>query len=107
MSVDRLAALTEGTPKDGNSPSNSAISRRRLAPRRIRCFITTAPFLGKKYSALDTESITHFSPKNKKKETLSGKLDGMRKTVADYKKNFEALINKYKTLLDNEEFLGE
>ena len=41
------------------------------------------------------------------KETLSGKLDGMRKSVADYKKNFEALINKYKTLLDNEEFLGE
>lgn len=41
------------------------------------------------------------------KETLSGKLDGMRKSVADYKKNFEALINKYKTLLDNEDFLGE
>lgn len=41
------------------------------------------------------------------KETLSGKLDGMRKSVADYKKNFQALIEKYKTLLDNEDFLGE
>lgn len=41
------------------------------------------------------------------KETLSGKLDGMRKSVAEYKKSFEALINKYKTLLDNEDFLGE
>ena len=41
------------------------------------------------------------------KETLSGQLDGMRKSVAEYKKSFQALIEKYKTLLDNEDFLGE
>ena len=41
------------------------------------------------------------------KETLSGKLDGMRKSVAEYKKGFAALIEKYKTMLDNEDFLGE
>ena len=41
------------------------------------------------------------------KETLSGQLDGMRKSVAEYKKNFQALIEKYKTLLENEDFLGE
>jgi len=31
----------------------------------------------------------------------------MRKSVAEYKKSFQALIEKYKTLLDNEDFLGE
>ena len=41
------------------------------------------------------------------KEMLSGKLDGMRKSVAEYKKSFQGLIEKYKTLLENEDFLGE
>lgn len=41
------------------------------------------------------------------KENLVGQLDGMRKSVADYKKSFQALIEKYKTMLDNEDFLGE
>jgi len=41
------------------------------------------------------------------KETLSAQMDGMRKGVADYKKSFQALIEKYKTMLDKDDFLGE
>lgn len=41
------------------------------------------------------------------KETLSAKLDGMRKSVADYKKNFQALVDKYQKMLADEDFLGE
>ena len=41
------------------------------------------------------------------KDTLSGQLDGMRKSVAEYKKSFQALIEKYKTMLDKDDFLGE
>ena len=41
------------------------------------------------------------------KETLSAKMEGMRKGVADYKKSFQALVEKYKDMLDKEDFLGE
>ena len=41
------------------------------------------------------------------KETLSAKMDGMRKGVADYKKNFKALVDKYQKMLETEDFLGE
>ena len=41
------------------------------------------------------------------KETLSGQLVGLRKSVAEYKKGFQTLLEKYKTLLENEDFLGE
>ena len=40
-------------------------------------------------------------------KTLSAQLESMRKSVAEYKKGFQALIEKYKTLLENEDFLGE
>jgi len=41
------------------------------------------------------------------KETLSSQMDGLRSSVAEYKKSFKALIEKYQTLLDKEDFLGE
>jgi len=41
------------------------------------------------------------------KETLSAKMDGMRKGVADYKKSFKALVEKYQKMLDDDDFLGE
>ena len=41
------------------------------------------------------------------KETLSGQLDGLRKNVAEYKQGFQALIEKYRKLLENEDFLGQ
>jgi len=36
------------------------------------------------------------------KETLSGELDGLRASVAEYKANFLAMLNKYRDLLEQD-----
>ena len=41
------------------------------------------------------------------KETLAGELEALRTSVAEYKEGFLNMINKYKTLLENEALLGE
>jgi len=41
------------------------------------------------------------------KEALSGELDALRTSVAEYKEGFLTLINKYKTLLENEALLAD
>ena len=40
-------------------------------------------------------------------ETLTAQMGTLRSSVAEYKKGFKTLIEKYKTLLDSEDFLGE
>ena len=41
------------------------------------------------------------------KESLSGELESLRVSVAEYKEGFLKLINKYKTLLEGEKFPGK
>ena len=39
------------------------------------------------------------------RETLSAELESMRKAAAEYKDSFLAMVNKYKTMLEGEDFL--
>ena len=41
------------------------------------------------------------------RETLSAELESMRKAAAEYKDSFLAMVNKYKTMLEGEDFLEE
>ena len=41
------------------------------------------------------------------KETLAGELEALRTSVAEYKEGFLNMINKYKTLLENEALLAD
>ena len=41
------------------------------------------------------------------KEKLTSQLGGLREGVAEYKKSFKALLEKYENLIEKEDFLAE